>query len=200
MKSSDFSDTPYNARLPSDREKHADDAHYCTHAEVLPPGHYYGVFLVGEVVAAVKPLARAEREALSHAKAFRDTLQSVKGAKGCTLAEGTEHISDTDCRGCCCCFHIFSILNTTLSPGRESNPGACAIRGGRCAVAILADRRRLKTNKYLCMITLIYAFVNAPPINDSRKTPTPSNAKSTTHTDITATAAIMYFIIFFIIF
>lgn len=83
----------------------------------------------------------------------------------------------------------------------ESNPLPFGNRAGRCAVAILTDRHRLKTNKYLCMMYFkILYFVNAPPSNGSRKTPTPSNANSTTNTETTATAAMMYFIIFFIIF
>lgn len=88
-----------------------------------------------------------------------------------------------------------------MSPAGELNPLPFVNRAGRCAVAILTDRHRLKTNKYLCMIYFdILYFVNAPPSNGSRKTPTPSNEKSTTHTKTTATAEMMYLSIFFIIF
>lgn len=47
-----------------------------------------------------------------------------------------------------------------MSPAGESNPLPFGNRAGRCAVAILTDRHRLKTNKYLYMKTddfMIYA-------------------------------------------
>lgn len=47
-----------------------------------------------------------------------------------------------------------------MSPAGESNPLPLGNRAGRCAVAILTDRHRLKTNKYLCMKSddfMIYA-------------------------------------------
>lgn len=85
---------------------------------------------------------------------------------------------------------------------RGVEPLSVGSRVRRCAVAILTDCRRLKTNKYLCMMyfKLCLYFVNAPPSNGSRNTATPSNEKSTTHTETTATAAMMYIVIFFIIF
>lgn len=46
--------------LPLDAHYHCHEHYHHAEAEVLPTRHYYGVFLVGKVVASVEPLAHAE--------------------------------------------------------------------------------------------------------------------------------------------
>ena len=74
------------AFLPLDRDYHCHEHYQNAEAEILPASHYYGVFLVREVVATVEPLADVESCSLCHAKGLGDALQDIHKTKRQALA------------------------------------------------------------------------------------------------------------------
>lgn len=114
MKKSLISHTRYNdGKLPLNRECQTNGHDNGTQAEILPPRHNNGIFLVCEVVASVQPLTSGEGCALHHAEGLRQALEHIHKAERQALAKRSYYIRCAYLgrgRCCCCCFHIFLIF------------------------------------------------------------------------------------------